>query len=342
MIGSDLSVKGGMTSVINMYKQAGLFDRNVEYLPSHITGTFLGRVAFYVKFLVTFLSKLFVDKQIGIVHVHSSYKGSFFRKAIIIWISFFLNKKTIFHLHGSEFNYFYNNAPCVIKRFISKTLNITTIIVVLSTQWKCDIKRICSNTRIHVIYNPLIIQEQNNFVNQETINVLFMGLISKRKGAYDIVEVFKEIKDYPVAINMYGNGDVEELINIVKEKHLEHVVKVNGWISGDKINKAYKAAHIYILPSYNEGLPMSILEAMSFGLPIISTNVGGIPDAVIDGSNGFLITPGDHKALAERLLQLSNDISLIKEMGQKSYDIAKAKFSVDLVIDSLEKLYVNI
>lgn len=342
MVGSDPTVKGGMTSVINMYKQAGLFNGNVEYLPSHISGNALKKTFFYINFLGIFLYKMLFGKNINVIHVHSSYKGSYFRKAMIIWFAFLFGKKTIFHLHGSEFNIFYNNMPKLVKKVISKTLNITTQILVLSKQWEVDIKSKCTNKKIDVLYNPTIINKKNSAKLQKKTNVLFMGLISKRKGAYDILESAKYLQNHNIEINMYGNGETKELSQKVKDNNLQNIIKVHGWISGNKINEAYSNAHIYVLPSYSEGLPMSILEAMSYGLPIISTNTGGIPDSVDNGVNGFLISPGDFKELAAKILLLANNFDLMKKMGHESYKIAKNKFSVDKIIFSLQEIYSKI
>jgi len=105
---------------------------------------------------------------------------------------------------------------------------------------------------------------------------------------------------------------------------------------------AYKNADIYILPSYNEGLPMSILEAMTYCLPIISTPVGGIPEAVHDGVNGYLINPGDCKALAEKIELLATDKPLREQMGLASYKLVQEKFDINVIIKQLKEIYQDV
>ena len=103
--------------------------------------------------------------------------------------------------------------------------------------------------------------------------------------------------------------------------------------------KYYKQADIYVLPSYAEGLPMSILEAASYGLPIVATRVGGIPEIIDDGVNGFLIDPGDKGALTDRLLRLIENPELRSQMGRAAYQKVKEKFDVDTVVKQLDSLY---
>ena len=117
----------------------------------------------------------------------------------------------------------------------------------------------------------------------------------------DVIERMKEKISGKIVFNFGGNGEIEKFKKTMKDKNLAEIVNYIGWISGDdKINHLSKA-DAFILPSYNEGLPISILEAMTYGLPIISTNVGGIPELIKDKVNGLIIEPGNHNQLEESL-----------------------------------------
>lgn len=109
-------------------------------------------------------------------------------------------------------------------------------------------------------------------------------------------------------------------------------------MSGDKKIQIINEVDAFILPSYNEGLPISILEAMSYNLPIISTSVGGIPEILKNGYNGFLIRPGDKKALKNAILTLINNPSLRKEMGKHSQEMVQP-FLPTTVEGQLRTLY---
>lgn len=338
MIGSDTSVTGGMSTVIELYKAYNVFDEDAIFLPSHKRGSVFYRVSFFAKFLFLYLYKLIKSPSIKIVHVHSSYKGSFFRKALVLKIAKFFGRKTIFHLHGSEFILFYSKLPKILKQFVKSTLDESDLILVLSEQWKDELAKISDNSNVKVLYNPAVIKEIKR-IQHDKINVTFMGILGKRKGAYDIIEAAKQIKNPDVQINLYGDGEVEEIGKLVIQNNLQDKIKLMGWISGDKKEEVLKTSDIYILPSYNEGLPMSILEAMAVGLPVISTPVGGIPEAVENDVNGFLIQVGDYAALAEKISLLACDKALRVQMGLRSYEIAKEKFDIKIVIEQLRRIY---
>lgn len=105
--------------------------------------------------------------------------------------------------------------------------------------------------------------------------------MGKRKGIYDILDVLSEHREEflnKLEFLFGGDGDVEQVQAIIREQNLNNIAKYQGWVSGIKKERLLNQADAYILPSYNEGLPISVLEAMSYSLPIISTTVGGIPE----------------------------------------------------------------
>lgn len=116
-----------------------------------------------------------------------------------------------------------------------------------------------------------------------------------------------------------GDGDVVQVNEIIKQNDLENIAVFQGWVNGEKKERLLNMADAYILPSYNEGLPISILEAMSYSLPIISTNVGGIPEILKNGENGFIMSPGDKDAMYRAILELMNNEKLRLDMGKASY-----------------------
>ena len=148
----------------------------------------------------------------------------------------------------------------------------------------------------------------------------------------------KEAYNGRLQLLLGGDGDIEEVNQIITNEKLERIVKYEGWVSGNKKVELLNMADAYILPSYNEGLPISVLEAMSYELPIISTRVGGIPEILEDGTNGFIMEPGDKKAIKEAIERLMDDEDLRKKMGQKSALMVKAHLP-EHVEKQLKELY---
>lgn len=335
MIGPDINSQGGISSVIKLYNDYGL---DVVNLSSFKDGNAFTKLIVFAVFFVKYIFVLITTGNIQLIHIQGSSKGSVFRKHIAIKIAKFFHKKVIYHIHGAEFDLYYEKSSNLIKKIMANSLNESDLIIVLSKEWENKISNICSNKNIRILYNPTVIKKINHIESQQ-VRFLLMGRLEKRKGIYDIIEAAKYIQRPDVIINLYGDGNLEEFQKLIIDNNLQEKIQIKGWISGDQKDEVFQASDVLILPSYNEGLPMSILEAMAIALPIISTPVGGIPEAVEDGVNGFLIQPGDYKALAEKIDTLANDKQLREQMGQNGYKMAKEKFDIEVVTKQLKEIY---
>ena len=137
-------------------------------------------------------------------------------------------------------------------------------------------------------------------------HVLYLGLVTQSKGIYDLLEVLKQGKELyegKLVLHVGGNGEIDYLKTLIKEYDLENIVIYEGWLDSEMKNEMMNKCSIFILPSYAEGMPVSVLEALSYGHYIIATNVGGVPEIVND-EVGVLITPGDQNALSTVLNQI--------------------------------------
>jgi len=332
---------GGVATVINVLMQTRLADYLVcqkPYIPASKQLNWL-RFLFYYIYVYTFT--LLTDRKIKVVHILSADRGSIIRKIIMLFIAKLLGKKTIINIHSCSEDLLYNDSLFPSNIIVGSMLNNADKILVLSKRWKEVIEKKCSNPDIEILYNPIKMKEQV-FNNSETVKVTFMGRLGKRKGAYDLIEAARELKDAGVQINMFGDGDLDEIKELVSRYELENTVNIAGWISGNQVENAYKDSDIFILPSYDEGLPMSILEAMSYGLPVISTTVGGIPEQVEDGESGYLIEPGNIGQIVSKIKILAQDSELRKKMGERSYEIAKEKFEAEIIAAKLAKIYTEL
>jgi glycosyltransferase involved in cell wall biosynthesis len=119
------------------------------------------------------------------------------------------------------------------------------------------------------------------------------------------------------------------------------MVRFEGWVSGIRKHELLSTCDIFILPSYNEGLPLSILEAMNYHLPIIATPVGGTAEVVHDGINGFLVAPGDQKAMCQRLMRFIDNPDLITRMGSESARLI-TDYQPEAVLPRLNQLYTEL
>lgn len=342
MVGTAPETRGGISSVINVYRDAGFFEKwGVAYVTSHVDGSSAQKCVTAIKSIFQFTLLLFTRK-VSIVHIHSASDASFWRKAAFVWIAHLARRAVIFHLHGGGFIDFYSRQRSLAKQLIGSTLHQADRIVVLSARWKEQIRGITRNDRIVVIGNPVNISKTDYADGQRNKNViLFLGRIEKEKGIFDLVDaVAKIVIDYPsVRLLVAGQGDITALEARARSAGVADNVSIRGWVSGKEKERVLNEASILALPSYFEGLPMGVLEAMAHSLPIVASTVGAIPEVVTDGVEGILVNPGDILGLTEALRKLLGDDDLQTRMGQASQTKIATHYKIDIVIQEIEQLY---
>lgn len=197
---------------------------------------------------------------------------------------------------------------------------------------------------IKVIPNPCsdIAKLPPSRKDRSVVKLLFAGMYSPKKGIYDLIAALSAIKlDDSIELHCFGSGDLEGVKNMAADFQVSASVHVHPWLDHDTYLQKLADYDVFILPSYAEGLPMTILEAMGQGLPIISTTVGGIPSAVISNHNGYLINPGDIASLSSCIETLSTNPDMRYEMGVNSWNIAKERFSLGAIRGLWKNLYGN-
>ncbi|SDC44406.1 glycosyltransferase family 4 protein [Niabella drilacis] len=337
--------RGGIGAVVNAYSNYFCPFHFVATYPEAKTRFKLGSLPVYVYACCQVVLKLLLNRNIRIVHIHGAAKGSFYRKYGVFLLSKYLFKrKVIFHSHGSELKDFYQRKTGITRRMFRHCMNNVDCIICLSPQWKLFYEH-CSVPNKIVILENIVEQPAcppaSASLQKLPVSFLFLGLIGNRKGVFDLIEVIRVHRDaLKDAAKFYigGNGEIEKLGRLIDEYQLRDMVEFVGWADGSKKKELLNACDVYVLPSYNEGLPISILEAMSYGKPVIATRVGGIPEVVKEGRNGFLIEPGDKAALWERIDSFVQHPEQLKEMGALSLKIVKPYFAEN-VMEKLQALY---
>lgn len=334
IIGVDLSSNGGIASVVKSYYSAflkGKFDFNLILLKTNFYKDKSRLHEFFIFFGALFkLLYFFMVKRVPLLHIHSSSKVSFFRKSIFVFLGRLFNKKIIFHLHSSDFYNFFLTDTKWLKKYICFVFSLSNEVIVLCADWEQKLKAHYPNVSIKRIANPIDLPSdiQLKKVVKNPITVIFVGFLIESKGVSDLIEVVRKLKANNiknVRIKVAGKGELERfLVECIEKEKLGQYIQYSGWISGNKKKGFYRNADIFVLPSYKEGMPISILEAMSFRLPILSTKIAGIPDVVHEGRNGFLFTPGDIEHFYKLLLEmLQEPEELIRIGNNNGIDVMK-------------------
>lgn len=345
VVGPDLSAMGGICTVAELWLGSAAWgDATVEYFPTmRDTGLPVERALHMATQQARFLARLARGWRPDVVHVHLSYFTSFYRESLYLTEAKALGIPVVAHVHAPDLEGF-AAARRVHGEALTRVFHLVDRVVVLSEAMARTVRELTGpRTRVEVIYNPVRLTDFAGTPRPASAppTCLFMGKVGDRKGTFDLAAAIPAVLDrVPGARFVFGgNGAVDQLQGQLDALGVSHACEVLGWVSGDAKREAFARATVYCLPSYHEGLPMSILEAMAGALPVVSTPIAGIPESVVDARTGYLVAPGDVDALADRLATLLGDGALSARMGAAGLALARERFAVDVVVSEVKSLW---
>ena len=281
-----------------------------------------------------------IGRRPDILYLHVSERGSLVRKGLLTFVAGARGVPVILHHHGAEFNAYYEGLNKGRKAWVRKILKRADLNLVLSKAHMRDILEKEPEAKVDFLYNTTAVRSRNEY-RASSRRIVTLGRLGERKGTWDFLTALAEIQDeLPEDIEVWlcGDGDLEQVRKMVGEKGLKSRVKHVGWIGGKEKADCLKNAMMHVLPSYSEGLPMSILETMSWGIPNVSTRISSIPEVIGDQENGLLIQPGDVEGLKSSILRLVHHEELRLQMSGRAYDTIRERFSMDTGMERLEML----
>lgn len=329
--------RGGISTVVKAFRETKVWeDFECYWIETHIDKGKLNKILIFFKAILDYLLHL---PKYDIVHIHVSTKGSLRRKYIFFKFARFYKKKIIIHLHcGSQLSEIWNAK-------YEEIFTRADVCIVLSQSIKeMIVNRIGRHDKIKVLFNPCPIVLKRSADITRKKEILFAATLYKEKGYLDLIDAFAKIhKNHPEwKLLIAGNGNQEVGLKRVEQLELLDKIIFLGWIQGEEKDAIFRSSSIFCLPSYAEGFPMAILDAWAYGLPVITTPVGGIPDVVINEKNGLLVQPGDVNTLASKLNELMESESLRENLRNESIHLASSIFSVKFISQQLEDIYVSI
>ena len=254
-------------------------------------------------------------------------------------VSKLLGKKVIVHFHSFSVDTTIKSKYQWMYRYLFRKADC---VLVLSKYWQdelCDTFGF-SEHKVTVLYNPCTTEISNKAYPKKK-EILYAGTVNARKGYADMINAFAKVADRhrDWCIVFAGNGEIEEGKALASRLGIDKQTVFLGWVRGGGKDKVFKEASIFCLPSYAEGFPMGVLDAWAYGLPVITTPVGGIPDIAKDGKNCLLFNPGDTNKLAEQMDKMMSSETLRIYIAKESSELAKGIFSVEEVTGRLENIY---
>ena len=341
-ISPSLSDMSGISAVLNNYVETTLSkDHRLLFLASHLDGSRVRKFA--VAFLGLFkLVYLIGRHNVSIVHIHCGDIISCYRKYAYFRLVRFLGPKVILHFHGASFLDQLAGAPGRRRDRLRFLFEKSDIVICVSQSWSDAIGEVFPKSRRVMIPNGVFLPVLREKANSSSVRIAFLGHIGARKGIFDLVSVVKRLIDegYDVYLDIGGNGEVGRLMEEILRAGGR--IRFHGWVTGADKENLLAQADIYVLPSYGEGMPISVLEAMSYGIPVVSTRVGGIPELVEDGVSGFLIAAGDREALYARLRILLENRGMRAEMGKKAREAVEKHHDIRAIAQRISDIYVRL
>ena len=346
MIGTDFSTKGGVAAVVNAYREAGLFQRwPISYIASHCDGSKIRKLAAFGGALVRFYVRLCRGEG-GIVHVHSASNASFWRKCVFLFGAFLARRPVVFHLHGGGFPEFFFKLDPLRKAIVRSVLARTSRVIALSEGWRDTVRQISPEARVLVIPNPVQTWDDKSEGAEVggALRITFLGRVVREKGVYDLLTAFKGIaEEFPSAeLVIGGEGEIDQLSAAARELGIASRLRCLGWVHAREKRALLSRSVTLVLPSYVEGLPMVLLEAMAAGLPVIATKVGAIPEVVRSGEDGILVEPGDIAGMVKALRGILGDVRLREHLGKNAQRLVRERFSAKQVIAQIEAVYLDL
>lgn len=334
-IGPDLKGRGGIVSVLQAYRDA---------LPTfHFisTNSRRGLIPGLFNFARTLVALPFIRlfRPYTTLDIHGANGKSWTRKRLIINLGHILGYKIVFHMHGGELRKY---VAAKGTEYYMKCFRKCRHVVFLTDAWTKYAQQElgCTNavTLMNIVPTPAMAKQPRT--EGAPISLVYLGYIYKEKGIFDLLDVIASNRDRwlgHLTLTIGGQWNEDRVLNFIKDNDLGGIVKFVGWVSGDDKATILSKTDILILPSYYEGLPISILEAMSYAMPVITTPVGGIPEVVTDGVEGTLFTPGDKAAMTRAIDKYIECPGLIIKQGNAGWEKSKL-FSPEHIVNRLSQI----
>ena len=330
--------KGGVAYVLNAYKRH--IYSPFKFVANSGEGNALRKIWMLIRSYIKCEWLEHTDKDIQFIHIHTASYNSFKRSALYIKQAKRNGKKVIAHIHGGGFREFRLTCP----GFVDMCLKKCDAVIALSENWRKYFVEEVGLKNVYVVNNIIDTPKIQKIEKDGRFHLLFLGLITEAKGIFDLLDVIAEHKSEwndKVVLHIGGKGKVEQLMKVIKESGIENLVKYEGWVSGEKKSELLNMADAFILPSYTEGMPISILEAMSYGLPVLAMPVGGIPEVINDENNGLVFQPGDKTTIFEAINKILNNSELCRNMGAQSKMKSK-DYLAESIVSQLEEMYISL
>ncbi|QLL06565.1 FkbM family methyltransferase [Mycobacterium vicinigordonae] len=337
--------RGGMATVIKLMTAHPNPRISITMVPTYIEGSFWYRRWVGLSGMVR-ATWLVLRGRADILHVHLAHGGSVLRKAVPMAAARLAKVPTVVHAHSYDFGGWFDGLPAAVQPMVRRALAADRWLVLGSRHLQEYAGRLgLAEHQIGVLNNAVPIPSQAIVQSDvDRLHAVSLGRLGVRKGSYDLIDAVGKLDPSlrgRLSLTLAGDGDVEEVRAAVQAAGLSETIHVAGWLDPAARDLLLCSAHIFVLPSYDEGLPMALLEAMAYGLAPVATPVGSIGDAITDRVNGLLVEPGRPGEIAAALTELLKDDTLRAELARAARGRA-SDFGLQRWYDRLDQEWADV
>ena len=350
VIGPPPNQIGGMASVVGQMMSMTFADGyQTELLPLTLSPgdheSILGRIMRHTG-QIRRLQKTIRRTQAAIVHIHTCSGFSFYRSALDMWVAQRLGCRAILHVHGATFDEFFDRQPRWRRRLIAWSLTRADRVVALSEGWRNTLRNMAPRARITVIENAVDLPpERPHDIDHQPCRFLLLARMDEWKGIDDLLAACVRLhRDaVPMTLTLAGPpgtaGDETTLQKKIHNRGLDRVVRYIGPVQGQAKTNLWASSDVYVQPSRHEGMPISLLEALAHGLPVIATRVGAVPEVIEHDVQGLLVPAGQPDLLADALADLAMHPLRRRALAVAARSLAGERFSTARFEQDLHALW---
>ena len=288
------------------------------------------------------LNAFFFPLRQDVIHVHWPVPHVLFG----IQMKYRWKIPMLLYIHGGEMK-FLSRLPLPVRKFFIYLMNKADYITVNSSFTKSLVESHGLKPPVEIIpFGNPISEKLYPYRRKEAKTILFVGRLIEEKGVDTLLHAFRLVRDVipDAELRVVGDGPLMDYLKKLT-KDLDLDVTFTGYKTGRDLEDEYLNASCFVLPSRSdkigqvETLGVTTIEAISYGLPVIASNLGGIPDVVKNGETGLLFNPGNYEELAQKIILVLEDESLARELVARGQKHIERNFSWEMIVLKLEKLY---
>ncbi|WP_198026660.1 glycosyltransferase family 4 protein [Bradyrhizobium sp. ARR65] len=278
--------------------------------------------------------------DVDLLHIQLAWGGSIYRKLMIAALARYFGIPYVVHLHGGRFGQSWEGARTYLARRIDRLFMDSAAIIVLGQCWaRLIVDRLPGvKEKITILPNTTTFPSAPNRCRAygEPIQITFLGYVGPGKGVPQLIDALGKLSTRAAwSATIAGRGELAQSRSHAQRVAIADRVEIPGWLGPDETRALLGRTDILVLPSFVENLPMVVIEGFAYGLAVVATPVGAVPEVIDHGRNGLLVPVGDVEALAGALHRLLEDGELRRRLGEAARRDYAERFEINTYITRL-------